>query len=51
MLEDNDDLVLALRELNNLLEDISSAEGVLEVADITDNMYDLLENIRSYTGY
>lgn len=46
MIENNDDLVLALRKLNNLIEDLSEVEG-----NVVDDMYDLIEEIRSYVGY
>lgn len=46
MIEDNDDLVSALRKLNNLIEDLPEVEG-----NVVDDMYDLIEEIRSYVGY
>lgn len=46
MIENNDDLVLALRELNNLIEDLPEVEG-----DTVDDIYDLIEEMLSYVGY
>ena len=51
MIENNDGLVLGLRNLNNLLDSVEMADDPQDIASLLDDMHSLLEEIRSYTGY
>ena len=52
VIQDMDELALALRKLNNRLEDLADgvAEGVTEESDFED-AFEIIEECRSFVGY